>query len=174
MGNHRMYMYMGKAKVCTHIYTTIGCTCTWARLRYVPPPPHTHTQTPILSAHPHKHTHTHTHTDVRSGATKLFKAKISLCKSSKNNDKKSSDCILYLQQVAKGIEVTDYRFFVRAIIRHSHLITKVTNRCLVTRINPSVSRHSNLYATANVYSLHTCQTEKKLRQSPNEVSFEKS
>ena len=53
--------------------------------------------------------------------------------------------ILHLQQVAKGIEVTDYRFFVRAIIRHSDLITKVTNRYLVTTINPSVLRHSNLY-----------------------------
>jgi hypothetical protein len=30
-----------------------------------------------------------------------------------------------LQQIAEGREVTDYRFFVRAIIRHSDLVTKV-------------------------------------------------
>lgn len=35
---------------------------------------------------------------------------------------------LYLgaARVEEGTEVTDYRFFVRAIIRHSDLITKVT------------------------------------------------
>lgn len=35
---------------------------------------------------------------------------------------------LYLgkAKVAKGQEVTDYRFFVRAIVRHSDLITKVS------------------------------------------------
>ena len=34
---------------------------------------------------------------------------------------------LYLgaARVEQGIEVTDYRFFVRAIIRHSDLVTKV-------------------------------------------------
>lgn len=32
------------------------------------------------------------------------------------------------QQVAKGQEVTDYRFFVRSIIRHSDLVTKVINK----------------------------------------------
>ena len=34
---------------------------------------------------------------------------------------------LYLgkAKVAKGQEVTDYRFFVRAIVRHSDLVTKV-------------------------------------------------
>jgi len=30
------------------------------------------------------------------------------------------------RQVAKGQESTDYRFFVRAIIRHSDLVTRVT------------------------------------------------
>lgn len=30
-------------------------------------------------------------------------------------------------RVEEGAEVTDYRFFIRAIIRHSDLITKVTN-----------------------------------------------
>lgn len=36
---------------------------------------------------------------------------------------------LYLgaARVEEGAEVTDYRFFIRAIIRHSDLITKVTN-----------------------------------------------
>lgn len=29
-----------------------------------------------------------------------------------------------MQQIAKGQEVTDYRFFVRTIIRHSDLVTK--------------------------------------------------
>jgi len=35
---------------------------------------------------------------------------------------------LYLgaARVEEGAEVTDYRFFIRAIIRHSDLITKVT------------------------------------------------
>ena len=34
---------------------------------------------------------------------------------------------LYLgkAKVAKGVQVTDYRFFIRSIIRHSDLITKV-------------------------------------------------
>lgn len=34
---------------------------------------------------------------------------------------------LYLgaARVQQGVEVTDYRFFIRAIIRHSDLITKV-------------------------------------------------
>lgn len=33
-----------------------------------------------------------------------------------------------LQKVAKSQEVTDYRFFVRAIIRHSDLVTKVRDQ----------------------------------------------
>ncbi|XP_047674561.1 acetyl-CoA carboxylase-like [Tachysurus fulvidraco] len=40
---------------------------------------------------------------------------------------------LYLgaARVEEGTEVTDYRFFVRAIIRHSDLITKVIDQVLL-------------------------------------------
>lgn len=43
---------------------------------------------------------------------------------------------LYLgaARVEVGTEVTDYRFFVRAIIRHSDLVTKVRTRNLVIPI----------------------------------------
>ena len=33
-------------------------------------------------------------------------------------------CSFCINQVKKGQEVTDYRFFLRAIIRHSDLVTK--------------------------------------------------
>jgi len=36
----------------------------------------------------------------------------------------STDSHCVLQQVAKGMDVTDYRLFVRCIIRHSDLISK--------------------------------------------------
>lgn len=41
---------------------------------------------------------------------------------------------LYLgaARVQEGAEVTDYRFFIRAIIRHSDLITKVRGSGLIT------------------------------------------
>ena len=55
--NHMMYMYMGKAKVCRHIHTTIGWTCTWARLRYV----HTYYNHRMYMSKAKVCTHTHTH-----------------------------------------------------------------------------------------------------------------
>lgn len=43
---------------------------------------------------------------------------------------------LYLgaARVQEGAEVTDYRFFIRAIIRHSDLITKVRGRSAIQRL----------------------------------------
>lgn len=43
---------------------------------------------------------------------------------------------LYLgaARVQEGAEVTDYRFFIRAIIRHSDLITKVSNIFLMAKV----------------------------------------
>ena len=36
--------------------------------------------------------------------------------------------LVFSQKIAKSQEVTDYRLFVRSIIRHSDLVTKVSQR----------------------------------------------
>lgn len=50
---------------------------------------------------------------------------------------------LYLgaARVQEGAEVTDYRFFIRAIIRHSDLITKVRGRSQMQRLVILKSKH---------------------------------
>lgn len=48
---------------------------------------------------------------------------------------------LYLgaARVEVGTEVTDYRFFVRAIIRHSDLVTKVRQPLIFRTLTPAVA-----------------------------------
>lgn len=52
---------------------------------------------------------------------------------------------LYLgaARVQQGVEVTDYRFFIRAIIRHSDLITKVSDQS--RRQNPTMFYSCDAY-----------------------------
>ena len=61
---------------------------------------------------------------------------------------------LYLgkAKVAKGQEVTDYRFFVRAIVRHSDLITKVSERRQLS--SPFAFFFSRLFLTGLDFDLN--------------------
>lgn len=56
---------------------------------------------------------------------------------------------LYLgaARVQEGAEVTDYRFFIRAIIRHSDLITKVS----ITSLTDTLGRHLYIFLSLSFF-----------------------
>lgn len=63
---------------------------------------------------------------------------------------------LYLgaARVEVGTEVTDYRFFVRAIIRHSDLVTKVRNQDFGFQLGNLFCYTINFYQHTHLYIVY--------------------